>query len=286
MKMQSWFSLPLVALLVGCSQPPGRSQPASSPKTADSPSCPSPSGLPQRPFALPDPATDPDWTPVRPDLPPGTGYVGPVESADAPPHLRVSFGDAAWFNQVVLPLYDAPGGEPVAWLACGWLMQAEEQSAVAPALFYPGYIGFGFIVKATQGDWLELRYANDATAWVAQAHLAGANLAYISWGDRYRAMDAERPPGLPSSDWGYLSFISPQPQPLYAAPDSDRPVATLDPDHALLPLEIRDDWMQVRVFQPGNFCVDDWQGETQTGWIRWHDSQQGGNQLREPYKGC
>lgn len=270
MKLSSWFTLLMAA--ASCSQP----------TVADSPSCPSPDGLPERAFSLPDPAADLAWTPVRADLPPGTGYVGPVDAADAPAHLQVGFSDAAWFNQVVLPLYDEPEGEPVAWLACGWLIEVDAQQPADPALFYPGYAGLGFIVEAEQEDWLRLRYVDDSRAWVARAHLGGSNLAYVSWRDRYRAMAAEQP----ASNWGYLSFVSPEPQPLYSDPDAAQPVVTLAPDHSLLPIEIRDDWMQVQAFEPGNFCIDDWQGATQTGWIRWHDPAQGGNQLREPYKGC
>ncbi|MEO1741825.1 MAG: hypothetical protein AAFR99_08465 [Cyanobacteria bacterium J06629_9] len=252
--------------------------------------------LPDMPFELPTPPAEVSWREAdRENL--GVGYIGPVETAptpDTPDYLLVGFANADWLKRVILPIYPAPDAEANDWMACGWLMldaqsDAPEKTEMEPPLFYPGYSGFGWIVQAEQGDWLQL----DEGMWVLRSHLQTSTLplGYIRWADRYQAMMAEHAtyaPDDPAADWGYLFLKTPgTTAQLRPSPDSQADsIAQIDDSASMLPLELQGDWMRVRVYTPGNFCIEDWQGEVKEGWIRWMDPTQGGNQMGEPYKGC
>ena len=248
--------------------------------------------LPDLPAALPTPPAEVPWTEASGD-PLGTGYIGPVETAvnpDTPDYLLVGFANADWLKRVVLPLYDAPNGQVTSWMACGWWLEPEaEPTAMQPSLFYPGYSGFGLLVLAEEGDWLQFQEGG----WVLRSHLQASPvpLAYMSWAKRYEGFMVEHATYAaddPAADWGYLFPNGPDTSlTLYPSPDLNaEPLTELAASASLLPLEMRGAWMHVRTYTPNNFCVEDWQGETQTGWIRWMNQDQGGNQLAEPYKGC
>lgn len=249
--------------------------------------------FPELPFDLPTPPAEVNWLEAGSDNL-GTGYIGPVETAanpDTPDYLLVGFANADWIKRVVLPLYDAPNGEVESWMACGWLMLGPEaeQAAMEIPLFYPGYSGFGMLVLAEEGDWLQLHDG----VWVLRSHLQASTvpLAYMSWSARYQAIMAEHDNYAaddPAADWGYFSAKTPNtPLALYPAPNAAAaPLAELPPTTSMLPLEMQGDWLRVRTYTPNNFCIEDWQGETREGWVRWMDPNQGGNQIAEPYKGC
>jgi len=249
--------------------------------------------FPDLPFELPTPPAEVQWTEANFEKL-GTGYIGPVETAanpDTPNYLLVGFANADWVKRVVLPLYDEPNGNIDSWMACGWLMlgaQAEKSEMALP-LFYPGYSGFGMLVLAEDGDWLQLHDG----IWVLRSHLQSSTvpLAYQSWQDRYQAFMIEHANYAaddPTADWGYLFPKDPNTTlTLYSTPDAQaEPLKNLAATSSLLPLEIQGDWMRVRSYTPNNFCIDNWQGETREGWVRWMDADKGGNQLGEPYKGC
>ncbi|MEO0541634.1 MAG: hypothetical protein AAFZ80_12335 [Cyanobacteria bacterium P01_A01_bin.105] len=249
--------------------------------------------FPDLAFELPTPPAEVGWTEASTDNL-GVGYIGPVEAAvnaDTPDYLLVGFANADWVKRVILPLYDQPDGTLDSWLACGWLMLGEtaEQTELSLPLFFPGYSGFGMLVLAEEGDWLQLHDG----VWVLRSHLTSSTvpLAYQSWSKRYQAMLAEHATYAaddPSADWGYLSAKTPETSlTLYRSPDGQSQVmGELSPATSMLPLEMQGDWMRVRAYTPSNFCIQDWQGETQEGWVRWMDSEKGGNQVAEPYKGC
>lgn len=255
--------------------------------------------LPAITFPLPQPPKNIPWTRTTQNET-GIGYLGPVQRSmtpETPDYLLVGYANEDWIKQIILPLYNAPEGDVDGWLACGWLMTGNpmEQTVLEPALFYPGYTGFGFIVLAEQAEWLQIRYGGSAdnTAWVLRSQLQAGlvPLGYISWQDRYQAMITEHNEWITEeradAAWGYLNFNNAESAPLYASPDSEAEhISPIEPNHSFLPLAIQGDWMRVRVYQPASFCNLEWQGTVEEGWIRWMDAQQGGNQISEPYKGC
>jgi hypothetical protein len=55
-------------------------------------------------------------------------------------------------------------------------------------------------------------------------------------------------------------------------------------------LEIRDEWMRVRLSKPGKFLTlcsstEEWDGETFEGWVKWWDPEDG-PWLWYPTRGC
>ena len=121
-----------------------------------------------------------------------------------------------------------------------------------------------------------------------QVLMAGKTpLGFVRWRDRYQGMMKENARYGDGS--GYLFFRNLEaPHALRETPsEQSKRIAWIGSDHAIFPLEIRENWMHVQVYQPSNFCQTDWQGKVkaQEGWIRWLDQQQG-NCLSEPYKGC
>lgn len=260
---------------------------------------------------LPVPAAKPLLAPVdshlwgeSPVL--GVGYLGVDKSGSlrpgAPFHARVGSTGLDWLNQIVLPLYDATGGQVQAWIACGWLISGNpaQKARFQAKIFNPGYSAFGFIVLNEQGqEWLQIRYSDRGPmagiAWVktADLRLGAVRLGFVRWRDRYQAMMAEAinnqkiTQSNRTTDWGFLSFRNTKiSHALRANPAQQSDLITwIGSDHSIKPIKIEGDWMYVQVYQPSNFCQDQWQGKVHTGWLRWTDPQQG-NWLQEPYKGC
>ncbi len=248
----------------------------------------------------PIPPTKLSWTTPKFDQSIGIGYLGPLLSADAGKNSKyadVRFGDGEWLGQFMLPLYTQPQGSIKGWMACGWLITSDQKEALKPQLFYPGYSGFGFIVLEERGnEWIKLRYADsdgvgNGVAWVKPSHLqlGTVPLRFIRWRDRYQAMITENfgRATTDTKDWGFFFFRSTNTNHALRAKPSEQStlVTWIGPEHSLLPLKIEGDWMYVRVNQPSNYCISDWQGRIYEGWIRWMDPQEG-NGLAEPYKGC
>ena len=71
-------------------------------------------------------------------------------------------------------------------------------------------------------------------------------------------------------------IAEPGPHPLYASPDSiGSVVAELrEREYGLYPLEVKDDWMKVRVQWPGPWCAER-AVRTAEGWIRWRTPERG-----------
>ncbi len=295
---------------------------ATSPAIAASPTHPqSSNGCQYRPPANPSNFPSPPDLPVPPTKPLlapvdntvwggspvlGVGYLGVDKSATLastpPAYARIGSTDLDWLNQIVLPLYDAPSGQVQAWIACGWLIthQPPGKALLQAKIFNPGYTALGFIALKEQGqEWLQIRYSDrgpmDGIAWVKMAdlHLGAVPLGFARWRDRYQSMmtEAIKNQNISKSnrttDWGFLSFRNSKiNHALRASPAIQSDAITwIGPDHSMKPIKIEGDWMHVQVYQPSNFCQDNWQGKVHTGWIRWTDPKQG-NWLQEPYKGC
>jgi hypothetical protein len=260
---------------------------------------------------LPVPADKPLLAPVDSNLWGGSpvlgvGYLGVDKSAslvhDPPDYARIGSTGLDWLNQTVLPLYDAADGQVQAWIACGWVISGNpaQKARFQAKIFNPGYTALGFIVLKEQGqEWLQIRYSDRGPmagiAWVRTADLrfGAVPLGFARWRDRYQSMMAEAIKNQKitqsnrTTDWGFLSFRNPKiSHALRANPTKQSDLITwVGSDHSMKPIKIEGDWMYAQVYQPSNFCQDQWQGKVHTGWIRWTDPQQG-NWLQEPYKGC
>jgi hypothetical protein len=201
----------------------------------------------------------------------GVGYLTAVKSADA----------FTWLRDVILPLYRAPGDPPFAWLARGWTYRV---AGGWTPYTVGGWLGVGYdgpialpVYETRPDAWFRFRYAapapgDDGTAWAHASHLGfGVTaLRIVSWESHY--LQARSP----------TFFADSARHALYAAPDtSTAVVAWLAPKpngehgaYGLVPLEVRGEWMRVRVQWPYPVCG---QAVTRSaeGWTRWQTPTRG-----------
>jgi len=94
--------------------------------------------------------------------------------------------------------------------------------------------------------------------------------------------------GAPGGRWeetlaapGPIFFRTTNAHALRAGPGSDHELRFWirgdDHDAMLEPLEVRGDWMRVRVTRPSTYCVMDPPADVRVeeGWIRWRDGEMG-----------
>jgi hypothetical protein len=201
----------------------------------------------------------------------GIGYLTPVQSADA----------FTWLRDVILPLYRAPGGAPFAWLARGWIYRAGEGWTPYTIGGWIGVVYDGpvaLVVYEARGDgWFRFRYSapaikDDGIAWAHASQLGlGVNaLRLVSWESHY--LQAGR----------RTFFADSARHALYATPDTASDVVawlSLKPKgehgaYALSALEVRGEWMRVRVQWPYPVCGKAVE-RTAEGWIRWLTPRRG-----------
>jgi hypothetical protein len=179
-------------------------------------------------------------------------------------------------------LFAEPGGKPWGWIVNGWIADLTHPGEVPAPLGTTGLVETAYetatfiVLEARDDGWLRFRYARpdstgpDGTAWTPACALSLGAVAirYQPWSER-----------LMQTEIGPLHARDERlPTTLYAEPTPDAPVrATLTGfDYHLEPLEIRGDWMRVRLKQPSDYC-----GEPETppavteGWIRWWSSERG-----------
>jgi len=210
-----------------------------------------------------DPEGDRAW---RGDTTLGDGYLtGPS------PLTGVS-----WMRQLLLPIYREPGGRLYGWLARGWLYVVGSpgrwRKLVVAGLLNTAYDGPASLrVFAIHSDgWFRFRYAapspgDDGTAWAHTSHLllSPSDVRLVPWEYHYF-----------HSTPTYIA--EPGPHPLYASSDSTSSVLAELKEHeyGLSPLEVKDDWMKVRVQWPGPWCAER-AVRTAEGWIRWRTPERG-----------
>ncbi|HUF89852.1 MAG TPA: hypothetical protein VMR66_07715 [Gemmatimonadota bacterium] len=110
---------------------------------------------------------------------------------------------------------------------------------------------------------------SDGTAWALAYHLSASDppLALEPW-ERLLAT-------------GPLFFRTTNAHALRAGPGPDRALRSLirgsDRDAMLDPLEVRGDWMRVRLTRPSTYCVFEPPPNVRVeeGWIRWRDGEMG-----------
>jgi hypothetical protein len=251
---------------------------------------------------------------VRPESDPGDYWLS-LHAHDTPVslgvgHLRVTSDHYDWLKDVSIPMFarpDAPGG-PIAWLRQGWL-DGSASEGPRRRIGYPGAIETEYerataIVLETRPDgWVRFRYdlppgapptdtaverpdtwlpTEDGTAWTHECYLGlgEAKLAVQLWRDLFFGPDA--PP---------LSFLDRAPHALREGPATQAArIAWVEADDEVEALEIRDEWMRVRVSKPGKFLtlctsMEEWAGETLEGWVKWSDPEDG-PWLWYPTRGC
>ncbi len=197
----------------------------------------------------------------------GVGHLRPTEST----------WDWQWLTKITLPLSDAPGSPPRAWIAGGWIVEVGTER-VAPfrvsGLVETGYEEATFIVLETSAEgWIRIRFApgddqtGEGTAWVPECALDGdpIDLEPEPWQDR-----------LLSNEISPLFFRSDEAPLLRASPSVDAEIVrAVAGDYHLEPLEVDGDWMRVTLKQPSDYCVSPAGVLTETGWIRWRTPERG-----------
>lgn len=226
------------------------------------------------PGAPEEPPADSTYSPMRgfSDADLGVGHL--VLAVDTLPKWWL------WHHAVWLPLAEQPGEMPWAWLANGWLVETGKPEADplpidASGMVETGYEIPSFVVLEERSDgWLRFRYATatdarDGTAWAHPCQLAGGRLPvqYVRWADWFMR------------DGWPLYFRTDVRHALRSEPaiESEHilwiPVAKHE--YLLEPLEIRGDWMRVRVKQPSDHCWDPPEVRVDEGWVRWRGPERG-----------
>lgn len=233
---------------------------------------------------VPGPCPDPRW-PAPSELPRGPTPEAPYTTILRGPgwrkvplgvgHLRPpEYGSYRWQDSVRLPLFAEPGGPVVGHLYDGWVRHVDGAPRwvrlQTAAMVETGYELATFIVlEATDDGWLRVRFAPPegppgGVAWVHRCHLeeSPARLRYEPWSER-----------LLSDEVGPLWFREEGAHVLRSGPSEDgEAVGTITGDHALLPSDVRGDWMRVEVHQPSDYCADpDVEVRVTEGWILWRD---------------
>lgn len=193
-------------------------------------------------------------------------------------HLRVEnasehFYD--WPRAIVLPVWSAPNGTLSGWIRGGYVYPAAGGAPYAltgVGTVETDYEHQTFIVWEASGDgWLRIRLAPRAEGdvWINECHLrlGAAKLRYQGWADFIRE----------HGDW--LHFRAEVPHALREGPIvNSRRITWIGVDHEMTLLEMRGDWLRVRVRQPAWTCVGSdqaFRGRVDEGWVKWRDDENG-----------
>jgi hypothetical protein len=183
---------------------------------------------------------------------------------------------ADWVVEMLLPLWDTPGGDAAGWLAGGWRVPeiGEPRPLSTAAMVETGYAVASFVVgKLGPDGWFELRWSIEDSAtphsgWSHTGHLAmGAEPLIVEPWEAYLRQEVH---------FGFRQESVPHT--LRAAPSADAAAITrIGARHELELLEIDGDWMRVRVLQPPKRCRNPgtWKGVEHSGWIRWRSLEKG-----------
>jgi hypothetical protein len=262
-----------------------------------------------------------DWPPaiappsaIRPELDSGV-YWPSLHAHDTPVslgvgHLRVTSDHYDWLREVSIPLFERPDASdaPLAWIRQGWL-DGSASDGQRRRISYRGAIeteyerATAIVLELRADGWFRFRYdlppealaadaevagpenwlpTDDGTAWTHECYLGlgEAELSVQLWRDLFFGPDA--PP---------LSFVDRTPHALREDPAMQATrLAWVEKDDEVEALEIRDEWMRVRVSKPGKFLtlctsLEEWDGETLEGWVKWWDPEDG-PWLWYPTRGC
>jgi len=203
-----------------------------------------------------------------PDL--GIGTVRPVAGEAA--------GSHAWYVEVEFPAFRKPGEAFAGSVSNGWWIPAAGEAGPRRISSRPmveiGYEVPGWVVVEVRDGWVRIRLAEpgegsgDGTVWTSRCHLAASEprLEFAPW---------EEVVGSP------LFFRGKRSRDLRAGPgeEFDRLLRVPGDDREAMVerLEVRGDWMRVRVTRPSTYCVVPPPPGVRVdeGWIRWRDDETG-----------
>ena len=201
----------------------------------------------------------------------GIGHLRPqdLSSLDGEDWIDSSILNAKWLRGIALPIYVGPGADHWGWLLNGWLIpNGSEPIAVGRdatfAMVQPRRGLYTFPVMEIRDDgWFRFQYTPAGTAWahLSQLDLGQNTLVVETWPDWM-------------GEVGRVNFRKHgASQPLRPEPTTSASLQSLvGPNSLIEPLEIRDDWMRVRVTQPANGCQALPGASTEEGWMRWQDN--------------
>ena len=199
--------------------------------------------------------------------------IGHVHYSADNPVVELPPGEDNWLERVELPLSSEPGARPWGGLLRGWVGGAglPAEPLTTRGLLETGYEEASFIVLESRSDgWLRIRYGEpggEETAWVPLCALREslARLDFTPWSDWFLG-DRASPLFLRSAIAGDLHSEP--------SPRSTR-ITSIAGDHILEPLEIRADWMRVRLKQPSDYCSPDVVSASVDGWLQWFSEDDG-----------
>ncbi|MGH7565390.1 MAG: hypothetical protein ACREK2_01025 [Gemmatimonadota bacterium] len=227
--------------------------------------------IPAYPEDLPAPPSEPSpYHPARGmgmELDLGIGAVGPADEPEM---------GADWVPAVELPLFDSPGGRVAGWIANGWWVHAATppERLDTEGMVETGYETASWIaLEESGGGWIRIRFESaaasgqDGSAWASVCHLSASDppLAFRRWEERLGDL---------------LFFRTRSAHALRAGPGITRVRRSwirAEEDPMLERLDVRGDWMRVRVTRPSTYCVAEASVEprVEEGWIRWWDEEMG-----------
>ncbi|KAI9135666.1 hypothetical protein ON05_017100 [Acaryochloris sp. CCMEE 5410] len=228
----------------------------------------------------------------------GIGFLVERRSQSDPSARNIAvlnLGDE-WLNRLCLPLYDSAQGKPWGVLTGKWVVDLSDSKAqfseFEPNLVQISNDTYAFIVlQAASKGWFQIQYGHpegdlDGTAWVNPDHLQQQpSLMVQYWRNVFQPVDQTQ-----TRNRGYLykrEQLSPsillRPNPIASSPtifalDSD----LSGHDYGIEPLEIKGNWMRVRLSIPRDFCSTDETFQFHEGWIQWWSKEIGPTVYKPP----
>jgi hypothetical protein len=190
-------------------------------------------------------------------------------------------GGGEGFERIELPLFDGPGGSHWGWITQGRVYDQREQQTLPnrseAAVEAAGVRSF-LVLDQTEDGWMQIRYGNPedeggGLAWTRPDMADGVSASYVSWA---RLLGDAR--GLVYRDRTAAHNLR-------AEPNSSAEVVTrLEGENFdMAALEIRGDWMRVRVTSPPecartvaeDLLLGAGSKQVYTGWIAWRSADRG-----------
>lgn len=202
------------------------------------------------------------------EAPYGVGYLRVVETS---PHYW------NWPRSITLPLWKAPDAQSFyGWIHSGRVYpdaQASPYALTGIGMVETAYEYTSFFVQETAGNgWIriKLKPGKDGDVWTHRCHLelGEVKLVYEGWASFLRQ----------HGDW--LHFRTQVPHSLREQPDvNSRRITKIGLNHKLILLDIKGDWMRVKVQQPDWTCTGQpdqaFKGSIHEGWVKWRDEKKG-----------
>jgi hypothetical protein len=194
------------------------------------------------------------------EIPLGIGHLRPTDTGAAP---DLPPGSERWLQRLELPLSEAPDAPPFAWIARGWVINLGRPPVALPpdASVETEYEERSVIVLEQRNGWFRIRYSSSGTAWTPGCALEAspARFHFSPWSEWFLS-DRISP----------MVFRAPVPEVLRSGPSAgSSALARISTDYALIPREVRGEWMRVELRQPSDFCNPDVTPTRSEGWVRW-----------------